>query len=255
MVEKVNGYKLRYYALGVVEKLKEAAKNHTRTYPPDIDTVVVLSGPGTYYDRLKPDQKEYQRYMDRDRIRAGVAVVREVTAQRIVEVLELKGATIRGHYVSRKAILEYGPYFVYNGVPVENEVLRRALKSPYCPLPTEKTLIIDEVYEGGHIIPIRHTGDQFKSFYQAITNPSNPLFGITKVALVAHIPDFIRDPFYAEEYNRRLIAAGGQPLNYWFYALKSRPETEEAHMQAELERLPIYAAKGDLATEPVRFST
>lgn len=254
MIEQlVDPQKLTGNALVVVERLKEVAQNHQRTYPAKIDAVFVFSGPGTYYDRLKPGQQEYVRWMDRDRIRAGVAVVKEVTAQRIAET---EKTTIRGHHISKEAILKYGgPYFVYNGVPVENEILRRALKSPYCPLPTEKTLIIDEVYEGDHIIPIRHTGDQFKSFYQAITNPNCPLFGIKNVALVAHIPDFIRHPFYAEEYNRRLGAANGQPLNFWFYALRSRLGTEEAHMEAELQRLPVYAAKGDLATEPVIFST
>lgn len=250
MNERIDESELREKALGVVNRLKAVAQNHQRTYPADIEAVLVFSGPGTYYDRLRPGQQEWKRWMDRDRIRAGVAVVKEITARRLAETLRL-----RGHNISKENVLEYGPYLVYNGNPTENEVFRKALRSPSCPLPIERVLIIDEVYEGRNIIPIRHTGDQFKSLYQAITNPNNPLYGIRNVGLMAHISDFARNLFYAEKYNRELAAAGGTKLNFWVYALRNRPGTEQTLVEAELARLPGYAAKNDLATEPANFST
>lgn len=242
----INESELREKALGVVNRLKEVAQHHQRNYPASITAVLVLSGAGTYYDRLKPGQGEHLRWKNRDGIRAGVAVVREITAQVMTETLESGTAAIRGHYISKEDILEYGPYFVYNGTPLENTVFRQALRSPLCSLPQEKVLIIDEVYEDGSMIPIRHTGDQFKSLYQAITNPNSPLFGVRNVSLIAHISDFARNLFYAKKYTE---------LNFWVHALKNRPGTEQILVEAELARLPGYAAKGDLATEPAPFST
>src|SRR3972149_10857005 len=93
----INESELREKALGVVNRLKEVAQNHQRTYPATIEAVLVLSGPGTYYDRLREGQQEWKRWMDRDRIRAGVAVTKEVTAKRLAGLRE---TTARGHYVS-----------------------------------------------------------------------------------------------------------------------------------------------------------
>lgn len=49
---------LEYSALEIVRKLEDVAKKRTRTYPSVIDVVFVPSGTGTYYDRLKPNEKE-----------------------------------------------------------------------------------------------------------------------------------------------------------------------------------------------------
>src|SRR5689334_18588899 len=82
---EVNKEELQAKALTIVDFLKNVAERHERTYPADIDAVLVFSGPGTYYQRLKDYQTdESRRWMDRDRIRAGVAVVREVTKARML---------------------------------------------------------------------------------------------------------------------------------------------------------------------------
>lgn len=260
----VDPQKLKDKALIIVERLNEAAQNHQRTYPADIQAVLVFSGPGTYRDRLKLGQSEWQRWMDRDRVRAGVAVVREVTVTRMYQH---KIFILGSREATNEDILEYGPFFVYNGVPFkendlvrhENEVLRQVICNPQpserVKLPKEKILIIDEVRNPKQVLAIAHTGHQFLSFYQELLNPLSPLHKVRNVALVAHIPDFIRQPFYAQKYNDDFEKILGRRLNFWFYALKSRPGTEEAHLDAELQRLPIYAAKGDLATEPAPFST
>ena len=62
---------LQVRSLAVIELLKDAAENRLRTYPADIEAVLVFSGPGTYFDRLKPEEPEWMRWMDRDRNPGG----------------------------------------------------------------------------------------------------------------------------------------------------------------------------------------
>lgn len=244
---------LQERALEVVARLKEVTANRQRTYPAEIEAVLVFSGPGTYYQRLKPDQEEWMRWMDRDRIRAGVAVVREVTATKVSDFL---GIEVKGPHITREEILYFGPFLVYNGIPLENDVIRIALETPFCKLPAEKVIILDEVIEDdGTVHPHRHTADQVKSFYRQLTNPQGPLCQITNVALVAHIPDFARNVFYTKKYNDEYVANGNTGVNFWVYAIKSRSGTEEDHIQAELPRLVTYARLGHLATEPSGFNT
>lgn len=247
----VDEHSLQEEALRVVGNLKEVARRHERFFSPDIEAVLVFSGPGTYFSRLKAGEGEGLRWMDRDRIRAGVAVVREVTA---ANMKSHWGVQVKGHKVSRKDIYLYGPYFVFNGMPEENEDLRKALVSGTIKLPEEKIIIIDEVREDdGSRHPIRHTGDQYKSSFQEITRPVSPIYGVRNVALVAHISDFVRHPFYAQDYNRDLRERGFEGLNFWAYAIKNRLGTEEELIKEELHKLVEYAIKGDLATEPLTF--
>lgn len=238
-------------AYGIINHLKVVAAEHKRTFSPTLQAVLVFSGPGTYYQPLKPEQEVWERWMDRDRIRAGVAVVREVTAARISE---LSSKTVKGAYVSKEDILNSGPFFVYNGTPEENEVFRRASNSKFCKLPLEKVLVIDEVRRKNAVQTIAHTAHQVESFYQELANPHSPLHGIENVALIAHIPDFIRIPFYTKKYNDEFVSQGGRNLNFWIYALKSRIGTEKEHIEWELPRLVRYASEGYLAIEPSNFS-
>jgi hypothetical protein len=253
----INSQELEAKAQAVVTRLKEVATNHERTYPVCIDAVLVFSGPGTYYARLKTSrpEEEWMRFMDWDRIRAGVAVVREVTAATQSQSF---GRKIRVNQIGRRDIVNYGPLFVYNGIPEESEVFHKAIESKFCKLPKSKIVVIDKVIEDdGTTHPIRHTADQIKSFYQELANP-NSLFhvhGISNVALVAHIPDFIRIPFYLKKYDEQFKANGNKGLNFWVYALKSRNGTEDEHAASEFPRLVKYAEAGHLATEPSSFST
>jgi hypothetical protein len=250
------GYKpnIQQEAIGIVRKLTEVADNHERVYPAEIDAVLVFSGPGTYYDRLKPGQPEWMAWMDRDRIRGGVAVVREVTASWMRK--EGIDQNKIGHDVSYTEIEEYGPLLVYNGIPVENEVFRRAVASEHSKIPLSNVVVLDEVIEeNGDAHPIRHTGDQYKSFFHEVQNAESPLFGVKNVALVAHIPDFVRHPYYAERYNRELREAMGEELTFWAYGIRSREGSIFPHMRSELPRLVAYSAKGDLSTVPAPLNT
>jgi hypothetical protein len=212
-------------ALRIVQRLEEVSKNHKRMFPSLIDAVLVFSGPGTIYDKLKPGQAEWMRWMDRDRIRAGRAIVAEVTATRLAE-----------HRRPKTSVED-----------VRNQTLR---------LPVEKAVIIDQVVEEeGTIHPIRHTADQVKSFYQTVASPQSPLYGVKNVALVAHIPSFIRIPFYTRKYDDQFIAEGHKGLDFWVYALRSRQGTQEPYVASELHKLLAYAELGHLATDPSPFST
>lgn len=236
-------------ALGVVSRLKEAAENHQRTYPANLDAVLVFSGPGTYYDNLKIDQDEWMRWMDRDRIRAGVAVVREATA---TTIRDFTGKDVSVGSISKDNISKKGPFLVYNGIPQENEVFRRAIDSQYSKIPKDKVLIIDEVRESDKVVPIAHTAHQVKSFYQELVNPESPLYYARSVAFVSHIPDFVRIPFYLEKYDNEYLTHN--ELKFYFYGLKSRPETEQVHLDWELPRLVQYAEQGHLSKKPSDFS-
>ena len=249
----IDSQALEEKALRIVRRLEEVAKNRKRMFPSLLDAVLVFSGPGTIYDKLKPGQEEWMRWMDRDRIRAGRAIVAELTATRLAEHRRRKTSV---EEVTVEDIRTSGPLFVYNGIPLENDMLRQALRTQTLRLPVEKVVIIDQVVEeDGTIHPIRHTADQVKSFYQTVASPQSPLYGVNNVALVAHIPSFIRIPFYTRKYDDQFIAEGHKGLDFWVYALRSRQGAQEPHVASELHKLLAYAELGHLATEPSLFST
>lgn len=243
--------KLQKRGRSFVEKLQEERKQRRRKYPGDIEAVLVFSGPGTYYDRLKQGQSDWERWLDRDRIRAGVAVVREITASRLSEE---RGQHISSATVKPTDIVVSGPFFIYNGIPEENKVFRKALASDPAQrkIPLEKVLIIDEVYDkGAH--PICHTADQVKSFFQALRDQASPLHDVTRVALVANMHD-LRIPFYIKKYQDEFREQSGQEIKFFIYGIKARTsEIEEQYYEHELPRLVTYAEKGHLAIEPIVF--
>ena len=130
--------------------------------------------------------------------------------------------------------------------------MREALDSPYCKLPKEKVLIIDEVRNENKVIPIRHTTDQVQSFYQEVINPESPLHYATNIALVSHIPHYVRIPFYISKYENDyecVLPKIGR--NFYAYGLKDRQGVEEEFIKSEMERFLIYAERGDIAIEPI----
>src|ERR687885_399451 len=139
---------LEVKARDILNRLKNVANNHERTFPSFLEAVLVFSGPGTIYDKLKPGQEEWMRWMDRDRIRGGRAIVAQVTAARLSVS---QGRRIDVQAVTREDVRTSGPLFVYNGIPVENKMLRQALQTGTLKLPKEKVVIIDEVIEEGGI--------------------------------------------------------------------------------------------------------
>jgi hypothetical protein len=284
MVEQgFNPQALQVRALQVVDGLQSARDAYRRDlirarnegteapsrFSPDIQAVFVFSGPGNYFEPLKPGQTPWTRWMDHDRIRAGVAMMSEVTAARMrrdgIEVERTHPVTgeVRvgvprvGGQVTKADIAQYGPKFVYNGVPStsqdflsENEALRLAMVSRSSKLPVKNVVIMDEVTDASGTHAIRHTADQVNSFYRAVRDPDSDLYRVTNVALVAQDPDFIRNPFYTAFYDREHVKLGFDPINYWAYPIRSRVHAEIPHTVSELPRLVEYAQRGHLSTEP-----
>jgi|SRR3989344_400897 len=239
-----------------VELLKEEAyqrvlilENRTKfQFPAHIQAVLVLGGPGTYIDRLKPQEDEWMRWMNRDRVRAGVAVVREITRS---AKSHRRRKQIKLQEISLNDILELGPYFVYNGAPAENESLRLALSSPFNRLPQKKVIIIDEILEENQSLrPIHHTHDQIKSFYQEVAKWQSLLHHVQNIALVSHSPHFIRIPHYIRHFEQIFLEQNRRILSWWAYGVKSRPGVFEKFAADELEKLVEYAKLGYLSATP-----
>ena len=269
---QVNVGEMHKQALEVVDRLTTVANEHQRTYPAEVDLVYVFSGPGTYLDKLKPGQGDWQAWMDRDRLRAGVAILREVTASaKTDDLAECNDSAVytiyTGHDITPEDIETYNKFFMYSGIPIENEVYRRAreTKAILKKVPKSKTIIADEIRELFQLTDIAHTGHQYLALSQEITNPNSPIHNIRNIALVAHIPDFIRHVFYAEWLNEQFAEIGREPLNFWFYGLRPRDGImkvdgkektfAEIHMEEELARLEPYALAGHLATTPIQYYT
>lgn len=245
---------LKARAFAVVERLNRAKHEDKRTYPPYIQVVFVFSGPGSYYTPLKEGQDPIWRWMDRDRIRAGVAFVRDVTAARMTEIL---GGRVKVNQLTHDDIREHGPILFYNGVPStdENTHLRVSLAHRTSKMPADRVIIVDQVREpDGTVHGIGHTADQVKSFYNEVRDPQSPLYQVTRVALIAHDTDHIRNPFYTKLHNDIHVAKGFPSINFHIVGLESRPGTKFAHIESEMPRLVTYAERGHLATEPSPFT-
>ncbi len=80
----------------------------------------------------------------------------------------------------REAISKYGPYMLYNGAPIQNEAVERALGRKGVVVPREKVKIIDE--------EIKNTLDQIKTFRL----PEGLELKDKEIALVAHAPQLVR---------------------------------------------------------------
>jgi hypothetical protein len=106
----------------------------------DIDTVWVLSAPGTYYQEATDGV--YTGPFDRNNIEVGIHVVRDVTALRLG-----KDEAV----VTEDDVAEYGPLFYYNGESAstpgnkypQNQDLERAIARGDFPLPASRVLIRD----------------------------------------------------------------------------------------------------------------
>ncbi len=210
--------------------------------------------------------------MDRDRIRLGIALVREITASKIRQA----NTTVKAHDLQTADLENYSPIFYYNGIPAENAAFRRALqdtnqKWPKTKLDTSKILIADTFLEpDGTPQLIRHTLDQVVNFFQEVEkadkDPSHPLHGRHTVALVSNIEHFVRIPHYLNLYNKKREEEGKEPLQFWAYGLRTREveayqqgtylgKLPDVYQKSEIDRLITYAEQGHLDIEPAYFRT
>lgn len=235
-------------AIEIVRRLEEKRETEKRTYPPYIEAVFVFSGPGTYFQRLKPEDEEWMGWMDKDRIRLGVALVREVTAARMREAGI--DPNKKGHFVSKEDIVRNGPGLIYNGTPEENSGFRKALSSQFAKIPEEKVDIFDTfVNYDGDSQNYRHTGDQVMGLYQHLVDPESRLYGVRNIALVSHLAHFMRIPFYIEKYHKEYLGED-VAINYYPYALEERGGNLGINVEEEIPKVTEYIKRGDMSDQP-----
>lgn len=257
-----------------IEALRNARKDHTeksperlnRLYPPEIDTVWVLSGPGTYFqETIEGKDYEFTRWMDRDRIRLAIALTKEITASKIRQEAE-NTTGIRGSQISQDDIRKNGPAFIYNGIPQENEDFKKAMNDQNTLLakyiPQRKITIIEEyTNEDGETYPIRHTGDQIESFFQNWQDPESLFYHAQNIAIVSNNEHFVRIPHYLKYYEEKFKVEN--PPTYFAYGLTTRgvdvngEPFNKFYYEHEMENLKKYEEAGDLSheTSPLQIRT
>lgn len=205
----------------------------------DIHAVWVFGGAGTFFKPLIEDEESWQRWMDRQRIRAGVELVHALTAQKL-----------QRSPVSLADIDRWGPLLVYNGNQKQNQDLRRALDSGKIKLPRLKVKVIEEVESAEGRRPIAVTYDQVASFYQEKARENSPLFGCYRIALVSHSPHFMRIPHYIRRFEEEFLQTHGRIISYWAYGVKSESAVFNEFVREELNKLTAYINCGHLSPHP-----
>ncbi len=143
-----------------------------------IKIIWVLSGPGYYGQPFKDDRykdKPWARWMDRNRAHRGVWLARRLTELKIGQKLPNDPGVIK------QAILQDGPYIIYNGRNDENREMRRALTDEKALIPPEKVFIMDE--------GIDNTVDQVTGFRLPL---GTEMEHGDLIALVTHSPHALR---------------------------------------------------------------
>mgnify|MGYP001578133396 CR=1 FL=1 len=150
----------------------------------DIEVIWVFSGPGTYDRPVKEDRyKDYPwaRGMDRARLNYAAQLARKITMARTNEDFKSPLSAIeKTKQLTKKAILESGPYVIYNGTAEENENIKEVLTREGVIMPPEKVIIIEE--------PIEKTVDQIKTFKL----PEGINMTNKEIAVVSHAPHLSR---------------------------------------------------------------
>ena len=146
-----------------------------------IGTIWVFSGPGTYDQPFKKNDKfrEYPwaAWMDKIRLDHAALLAKKIAKARSGVPT---GNLSQNPAKVRSLIAKYGPYVVYNGFSEENLAFEKMLERGGAVLPAEKVKIIHADLET--------TVDQIKTF----SLPDDPAVGNKEVALVSHAPHLDR---------------------------------------------------------------
>jgi len=170
-----------------------------------IKAVIVVSGPGTWYQARKEDrykEKAWAAWMDHARLAHGVWLIRRVTEistgkrfQGAIDTLDERVQLIKD------AIAKHGPYFIYTGREDERAAVKQALADPRSVIPSEKIYIIEE--------KIDNTVDQVKTLRLP---PNLEMHSQDRVAVVAHSPQLVRMGHMLEQYHPLSPNVGIQPF-------------------------------------------
>ena len=215
----------------VVDELRELKEQPPFEPTADIDTVWVLSAPGTIKE-LSQDGIYNGVSADKKVIEHGIDLVRKITALRLDKDPEA---------VTKDDIESAGPILYYNGEDSDTEKtnypqnlhLQEAAKNPDFPLPESKLVI-------GHI-EVANTPAQVRDFMEYLQH-SHPT---GKVAVVSLIQHSIRVSRYLQQY-KELVPEDVTLLN----APVAETEKTVGKTLREVRKVADYAEKGDLSKDP-----
>jgi len=172
-----------------IDSLEETAERDKKKFElPDeiaknIGAIWVFSGSGTYFEPKKDDRYKdfpWADWMDRTRLDHAVRLTRKIAEK-------VSGQNFRAPLSKidqtkdkiKKSISRHGPYIIYNGAPLENKGVAKALTQKGVIIPDEKVKIIED--------DIINTIDQIKTFKL----PDEFREG-KELALIAHAPHLAR---------------------------------------------------------------
>ncbi|MEK7143825.1 MAG: hypothetical protein AAB820_00640, partial [Patescibacteria group bacterium] len=130
--------------------------------------------------------------------------------------------------LTKKAILESGPYIIYNGTIEENENVKEILNREGIIMPPEKVMVIEE--------PIEKTVDQVKTFKL----PEGAYMIGKEIAVVSHAPHLSRIIRMVNRYK-----PFPPDVKMKLFPLATPKEGKEEYIQKEISGLLYYIYVSD----------
>lgn len=215
-------------ALNLIQSFEEAASHpnlpKTAEEAKKIKALWVFSGPGTYDLPFKDDRYQnfpWAGFMDRRRLNRAGWLMRKITEIAIGKLLD----GTKNPYDMRQAILENGPYLIYNGRPDENATVEDVLKRPGIAIPRGKVHVIDAI--------IDNTLDQVKSFDLPI---NLNLQSDDRIALVSHAPHLARVLYVIDKF--RPFPEG---VRIQAFPIATPREGKQIYAEMEIQGILYYA--------------
>lgn len=170
--------------------------------------------------------------MDRARVRAGVTIVREVTAKRLGK------STAE---VTAEDIVHNGPWLHYAGTTWENEHIRHVLSQDSIPIPLEKVFMYD--FSDDNNPPVVNTALQIQQFRLPIPAPR-------RIVIVSHAPHLVRVAYLMERSKDRIPPG----TSVQFFPIPTPKEAIDPCALMELRGVFAEIYKKETgAKEPFRF--
>lgn len=207
-----------------------------------IKAVIVVSGPGTWYQAHKEDRykdKVWAAWMDRKRLIHAVWIIRRITELATGRYFRSSLDSFDEQICQvRDNIAAYGPYFIYTGREDERQAVKQALRESRAIIPAEKTYII----EG----KIDNTVEQVQTL---VLPPNLSINPGERVAIVAHSPQLVRLGHILERYKPFPSGIEVQP-----FPLPIPKEGMPEYPAQEIRGLLYYTfITGDAAKEPYPY--
>lgn len=267
MRQEIDASQMRRVGIENLNRVLETVGKR-KEIPEKLDAVLVFSGPGNYDKELSPGDSWMMGWMDRDRVRFGVALYHEYVAQTKARAESTEKDV---HTLSEEDMRKYGPLFVYNGVDSkgENEAVLAAFQAfsqlpdtftdraghvlPVRKIPPEKLVVLCTVQNDGQRVEIAHTRLQVVSLFQEINNQDSPLFGANNIAIVSHGPHIPRIQFYLQKSHADHPDVSA-PIIYPFVPHSRARLDLPTYIRNEAKRWVSYARDGHLSETPYPLS-